>query len=128
MKGKRVLIVDDEGGIRYLLEELLVSAGYETISADTGLKAVQIVEAEELDLILLDFQLPILNGLEVIQKLRQLNKGIPIIMMTGMSEKMEMEIGKFAEVKALLRKPFDISQVLALVEKNIKTEKIQAKI
>lgn len=128
LKGKRILIVDDEAGILYLLEELLVSVGYETISAKTGIKAIQIAEAEELDLILLDFQLPVLNGLDVIQKLRELGKNIPIIMMTGMSEQIEMEIEKYEEIKSLLRKPFNISDVLSLVKENAKSNKIQAKI
>lgn len=125
MKEKRILIVDDEQGIVFLLEELLVSAGYETITARTGRKAIQIAEEEYLDLIILDFQLPMKNGLEVISEIQSQGITTPIIMMTGMSEEIEVLLKDIDQVKGLLKKPFDITEVITLVEQNLKLDKIQ---
>lgn len=126
MKEKRILIVDDEQGIVFLLEEILVSAGYETITARTGRNAIQVAEEGYPDLIILDFQLPMINGLEVISEIQSQGIKTPIIMMTGMSEEIEMSLKNIDQVKGLLKKPFDITEVITLVEENLKLDKIQS--
>jgi len=124
MERKKILIVDDERGIVYLLEELLSSAGYETSSAATGLKAIESIGKESFDLLILDFQLPMKNGLEIINEISEQGIETPVIMMTGMSEQVEILSEKINQIVGLLRKPFDIQELFLLVEKNLSTERV----
>src|SRR5690625_1882490 len=125
MNEKWIVIVDDEVRIVFLLEELLVSAGYSMITARAGRQATHIAEEEYLDLIILDFALPMKNGLEVIREIQSQGITTPVIMMTGMSEEIEVLLKDIDQVKGLLKKPFDITEVITLVERNLKLDKIQ---
>lgn len=119
MKGKTILIVDDEEGIVFLLEELLASAGYKTISATTGPEALERIEEEKIDLLILDFQLPLMNGLEVLQKTSQKGIKTPAIMISGMTERIEIELKEKNRIVGVLQKPFDIKEVLELIEEKL---------
>jgi len=122
--GKTVLIVDDVQGIVILLEELLTSAGYETITASTGPEALQKLQEAPCDVIILDYQLPLKNGLEVIHETSDLGIKTPVIMMTGMAEKIESDVQEEERIVAILNKPFDIEEVLTFVESCMDTYKV----
>ncbi|HLS35291.1 MAG TPA: response regulator [Bacillota bacterium] len=122
--GKIVLIVDDVQGIVILLEELLTSAGYETITASTGPEALQKLQEAPCDVIILDYQLPLKNGLEVIHETSDLGIKTPVIMMTGMAEKIESDVQEEERIVAILNKPFDIEEVLTFVESCMDTYKV----
>lgn len=119
-----MLIVDDVQGIVILLEELLTSAGYETITASTGPEALQKLQEAPCDVIILDYQLPLKNGLEVIHETSDLGIKTPVIMMTGMAEKIESDVQEEERIVAILNKPFDIEEVLTFVESCMDTYKV----
>lgn len=119
-----MLIVDDVQGIVILLEELLTSAGYETITASTGPEAIQKLQEAPCDVIILDYQLPLKNGLEVIHETSDLGIKTPVIMMTGMAEKIESDVQEEERIVAILNKPFDIEEVLTFVESCMDTYKV----
>jgi putative nucleotidyltransferase with HDIG domain len=79
----RVLIVDDEAGIRKVLNLRLGSLGYETCEAENGLKALDVLKDRPFDAVLCDIKMPEMDGLEMIAKLRQSDPITPVIMLTG---------------------------------------------
>lgn len=108
---KSVLIVDDQPGIRLLLEELLQREGYLIKLASNGLQALQEVKREQPDCILLDMKMTGMDGVEVLEKVTYDWPEIPVIMMTAYDE-LEL-IDKVMEMGAVkyFSKPFDIFEV-----------------
>lgn len=83
MLGK-ILIVDDEEDFLFSMRDILISAGYEVIVADTGMKALRLVEKENLDVVLTDIVMPDLSGFQLARRIRQLKgDNLPIITITG---------------------------------------------
>lgn len=87
----KLLLVDDESGIRQLLRMTLEMDGYEVVEAVDGLEALQVFEKESPELALLDVRLPGLSGIEVLERLRKMNPDVEVIMITGHGD-MEMAI------------------------------------
>jgi two-component system, response regulator, stage 0 sporulation protein F len=76
---KRILVVDDEEPIRILYQHELQEDGYEVLLAADALQALEIVDKEKLDLIVLDIKMPGMNGIEAMQKIVGKKKDLPII-------------------------------------------------
>lgn len=120
MEKKKVLIVDDQNGIRILLMEVFGSEGYETFQAANGKIALEIVEKEPPDLVLLDMKIPGMDGLEILKHLKTMNPDIKVIMMTAYGE-LDM-IKEATELGALMHftKPFDIDEMRFAVNKQLR--------
>jgi two-component system response regulator (stage 0 sporulation protein F) len=105
------MIVDDQHGIRLLLSEVFRREGYETLTAGSGKEAFALLETNEPDLILLDMKIPGMDGLEILRRIRTMNKTLKVIMMTAYGE-LEM-IQETKELGALcyFSKPFDIDEI-----------------
>jgi two-component system, response regulator, stage 0 sporulation protein F len=104
----RILIVDDQKGVRRLLEELFRREGWEVCCAGDGLEAITKVGEQSPDLILMDVKMPNMNGLEATHAIMQKNPHIPIIMMTAYGEIEVVKQALDAGVKRCISKPFDI--------------------
>lgn len=83
---KKVLIVDDQNGIRVLLVEVFNSEGYDTFEASNGMLALEIVKETPPDLVLLDMKIPGMDGLEILKHIKSINSDIKVIMMTAYGE------------------------------------------
>lgn len=79
----KILVVDDSALIRQTLKDFLVEKDYEVITANDGKEALDKVKSENPDLMLLDITMPVMGGLEVIERLKSLNINIPIIVITS---------------------------------------------
>lgn len=108
---KNLLIVDDQTGIRLLLDEVFRKEGYQTYLASNGMEALQLVQEKEPDCILLDMKMPGIDGIEVLKKIKKEWANIPVIMMTAYDEieMTEDAIGLGAEL--YFTKPFNIFEV-----------------
>ncbi len=86
---EKILVVDDEPNVRSFLNTLLAEEGYEVILASDGKEAMELVESESPEAILLDINMPGINGLEVCKKLkeREQTRYIPIIIVTGLDDR-----------------------------------------
>jgi len=118
---KKVLIVDDQNGIRVLLTEVFNSEGYETFQASNGKMALEIVKTESPDLVLLDMKIPGMDGLDILKHAKKIDPSIKVIMMTAYGE-LDM-IKEATELGALMHftKPFDIDDLRTAVNVQLKS-------
>lgn len=112
----RVLVVDDEVSIVKLVEYNLTQADYEVLTADNGMKALEMVRAERPDLIVLDLMLPGLNGMEVCQRLKREGFTIPIIMLTAKDDEVDRILGLEMGADDYVTKPFSPRELIARVK------------
>ncbi len=113
----KILIVDDEQGIRENLEVGLQSNGYETVAATDGEEAVNSALRENPDLILLDVMMPKLDGMSVCKRLKALlGNFVPIILLTAMGTLQDKEAGADHGADDYLVKPFKIEELLARIK------------
>ncbi len=112
---KTILIVDDQKGVRRLLEELFKKEGWNVHIAADGLEAIDRVQEVDPDIVLMDMKMPNMNGLESSSQILQLCPDMKIVMMTAYGE---MDVVKKALEAGVLRcitKPFDILRLRDLV-------------
>ncbi len=111
---KRILVVDDDSGLRVVLTQLLQEAGYEAIGAEHALAAVFAAVRARPDLILVDLRMPVMNGLELIKELKTHSdtKNIPLVAMTGHDSPEARAAAVEAGCEGFLAKPFEPNNVL----------------
>ena len=114
--GQRVLVVDDQKGVRRLLEELFKKEGYEVNVAVDGKDSVEKVKAYTPDIVLMDMKMPNMNGLEASQEIIKYDHRIPIIMMTAYGEMEVVQKALEVGVKKYITKPFDIIDLRNMVK------------
>ena len=110
----KILIVDDERAIGDLIELNLSAAGYQCTTVCDGLEALDCIEAEAYDLILLDIMLPGASGYDIMEYIRPL--GIPVIFITAKHEVKDRVKGLKLGADDYLVKPFDVVELIARVE------------
>jgi two-component system response regulator (stage 0 sporulation protein F) len=120
LEKRKVLIVDDQNGIRVLLVEVFSSEGYHTSQASNGKLALEIVRKDPPDLVLLDMKIPGMDGLDILKHIKQINPSIKVIMMTAYGE-LDM-IKEATDLGALMHftKPFDIDDLRLAVNKQLR--------
>ncbi|MBI4301959.1 MAG: response regulator transcription factor [Chloroflexi bacterium] len=111
----RILVVDDEPRLIRLVKANLEPSGYEVLAAFDGVSAINLVERQPPDLILLDIMLPGIDGFEVCQRLREFTK-VPIIMLTAKAEEVDKVKGLELGADDYLTKPFGIEELLARIK------------
>ncbi len=118
MAEKKVLVVDDEIHIIHVVAIKLRNNGYEVVSAENGAEAYELVLSENPDIIVTDFQMPIMTGLELVQKLRQNDqtKDVPVIMLTARGFAIEDEQKQDLRISEFLSKPFSPKELLRSIE------------
>ncbi|SHJ29008.1 two-component system, OmpR family, alkaline phosphatase synthesis response regulator PhoP [Dethiosulfatibacter aminovorans DSM 17477] len=115
---KRILIVDDEENILELLKYNLEKNGFEVVPEDNGEDALEEMEREDFDLVILDLMLPGIDGLEVLKTIRghQRIKNIPVIMLTAKNEEIDTVLGLEMGADDYIGKPFGVHELLARVK------------
>jgi CheY-like chemotaxis protein len=118
MTGKKVLIADDETHIIHVVAIKLRNNGYDVTSAENGSEAYQLACQENPDIIVTDFQMPIMTGLELVDKLRAniQTKDIPVILLTARSFAVTKEQQDSLGISACLSKPFSPKELLKKIE------------
>ncbi|MDH5372087.1 MAG: response regulator transcription factor [Acidimicrobiia bacterium] len=116
MSRPRVLVVEDERIVSFLLTRTLEAAGYSVTAVDDGLDALEVGMTEDFDLVLLDQRMPGLLGLEVLQRWKAAGRPFPVIMVSGITG--EADVIQALEVGAVdyIRKPFSVQEVVARVK------------
>ena len=112
----RILIVEDEVGILQFLQQGLEEEGYTIITASDGEKALELLTNENFDLVLLDWMLPKLTGLEVCKAYRLQNKTSPIIFLTAKDTVQETIEGLQAGANDYIKKPFSFDELVERIK------------
>jgi two-component system NtrC family response regulator len=112
-----ILIVDDEKNYPPILSAVLEEEGYETLTANNGLAALEIIKNSDIDLVLTDMKMPLIDGIELLERIKLTDPDIPVIMMTahGTVEKAVEAMQKGAY--NYISKPFDNKQLVIYVKK-----------
>jgi two-component system alkaline phosphatase synthesis response regulator PhoP len=113
---KKILVVEDEPGIRLSLSDELESAGYWVLTAENGEKALAAAEKEKPDLIILDLMMPVLDGTEVCKSLRMRGNRTPIIMLTVKDKEIDKVLGLELGADDYITKPFSLRELVARVK------------
>jgi two-component system NtrC family sensor kinase len=123
---KNILVVDDDDDVRTIISAVMASADYDVREASSGVDALSIITEREPDLILLDYMMPGLSGLEVCQKLRQLPGGsfIPVIMLTARTELHDKLAGLASGADDYVTKPFQHEELLARVRAHLRIREL----
>ena len=110
----KVLIVDDDDGIRSLLSAVCKRVGYDCDNAEDGSVAIQKIKSSNFDVVLLDLMMPKVNGYQVIEELRAMEQRPEVIVVTAQGVKTTAGIGD-GVVRAVIHKPFDLDDVTSLL-------------
>lgn len=119
MERETILIVDDEREIRDLIEIYLKNEGYRTIKASNGLEAVELLEKEDVQLIILDIMMPKMDGIKTCLKIRE-DKNMPIIMLSAKTQDMDKILGLTTGADDYVTKPFNPLELVARVKSQIR--------
>jgi len=114
MAGKKILVCDDESHILHVVSLKLRNAGYEVLTAADGQEALELAIAERPDLIITDYHMPSLSGLELCQKLKQdpATAKIPAIMLTARGYQLDPNDTRDSGILRMLSKPFSPRHLL----------------
>ena len=117
MEPKRIIAADDEAHILHIVSMKLRNAGYEVITAMDGEEAMELCQAESPDLLITDYQMPYMSGLDLCKELRrnEQTKDIPALMLTARGFDIEADEMAEAGIAAVLAKPFSPREVLQRV-------------
>lgn len=107
MRRRRVLVVEDDPSVRTVVGEVCRSEGYEVVEAGSGKQAMRLVDVTQPDLVLLDWVLPDLSGIEVCRELRRQGVICPIVMLTARTDNLDMVVGLEVGADDYITKPFD---------------------
>ncbi|MCI8798088.1 MAG: response regulator transcription factor [Dorea sp.] len=119
MANETILVVDDNREIVYSISELLRYEGYRTVNAYDGMEALDILEREKIDLILLDVMMPKLNGLSALMKLREKSR-IPVIILSAKTEESDKVSGLVLGADDYVEKPYNPAELTARVKAHLR--------
>jgi len=114
---KSILIVDDEEVIRNFFSEML--SEYRILTAQSGEEALEIIKTDRPELVLLDLKMPGIDGLETLKRIRKMDKGLSVVMLTAYGtpeiKSQAMRLG----ARGLMAKPFELQQIKTLIEDSL---------
>ena len=119
MAEETILVVDDNKEIVYSIGELLKYEGYQVMSAYDGMQALNVLEQNKIDLILLDVMMPRLNGLSTLMKLREKHR-IPVIILSAKTEESDKVSGLIMGADDYVEKPYNPAELMARVKAHMR--------
>ena len=114
---ERVLVVDDEPALAEMVRTMLARLGYEAVSCTNGTEALKTFKEKSFDLVVTDMTMPHLTGEDLAGEIYKLRPEVPVILMTGFSEKIDAEKAKRLGIKGFLMKPVVMNNLAALIRR-----------
>ena len=111
-----IMIVDDEPGVRALLTDTLRIAGFETIEATDGMNALTLLRTNKPALLVIDINMPLMDGFELVERLRSSNDLTPVLMLTAREEKSDITRGLKIGADDYVVKPFGIEELILRIK------------
>ena len=112
-----ILIVDDEPNYLIVLSELLRDEGYEVFTAANGMEGLQVVRDADLDLVITDMQMPEMDGMQLLRHVKELNKELPVLMITAYAQVEKAVAAMQAGAFSYLAKPFSNDELIVTIQK-----------
>jgi signal transduction histidine kinase/DNA-binding response OmpR family regulator len=124
LKGLRILVVDDNATARRIFSDILQSFDYDVIAVKSGQEAIQVIEEKtaKIDLIVMDWQMPHLDGVEATRAINQIAPAIPVILVTAYGREEALEPSKSVKISSILSKPISASTMLDAIMKSFNLE------
>lgn len=117
----RILIVEDEKGISNFLKDGLEEEGFAVDFAGDGRKGLELASSNDYDLLIFDWMLPGLSGIELCREFRKLNQAAPVIFLTARDTVQDVVFGLEAGANDYIKKPFEFDELLARIRVQLKT-------
>ena len=111
----KILVVDDQPGVRLTLAAILKRRGYEVAVAEDGYGAIEEIKKNGIDVAILDIKMPGMDGVETFVKIKQINPNILVFMMTAFAVEDQIKRAIEEGAKGIVYKPFDVDEVLAMI-------------
>jgi len=128
MTRSKIMIVDDEAGIRDLLSEFLAEKGFDVTSAKDGMESLRYMKKKVFDLLITDINMPHLNGIELLKEMKTAGRKEKVVIMTGGAFD-ESGLGKdIPHIYFHLKKPFQLNQFLNVVSDVLKSKRRRLKL
>lgn len=108
----KVLIVDDEVGVRELLKDALKLAGFETQSASDGMSALTTLRTFTPDIMIIDINMPLMDGFELVERLRQSGNEVPVLMLSARADRVDVTRGLTLGADDYVVKPFGLEELV----------------
>src|SRR5688572_13893211 len=128
--GSHILVVDDDAVLRTLFAEALELSGFTTTVTDDGAQALEILQSTRVDAVLLDSQMPLMDGHEVLRRVRAdpATRTLPVILVTGQSDIADRVRGLEAGASDYVVKPVDVSELIARVRAQLRGQAVWARL
>ncbi|HLB25741.1 MAG TPA: sigma-54 dependent transcriptional regulator [Nitrospirota bacterium] len=124
MPGEKILVVDDEPGMRSLLSKVLIKGGYFVNAFEAGEEALQTLSEEEYDLAILDIEMPGMNGIELLKRIKQKDPSLSVVMITAYGSLQSAVEAMRQGAYDYLSKPFEMEEIKLVVEKALERERL----
>ena len=123
------MIVDDSLSVRKSLTQLVEDAGYQASTAIDGMDALDAIERVNPSVMIVDLEMPRMNGIELVQKLRNMNtyKNLPIFMVTSRSMREHRAMAEKAGVSCYVTKPFSDEDLLGMIHQSLHGDELPSK-
>ena len=112
----KVLVVDDQSGVRYLLTILIEEEGHKVFTAQNGKEAVEIVSSQYPDLIFMDVRMPVMDGLDALKKIKRISPRTEVVMMTAYGAEDTIDTAMQSGALTCIAKPFDIEEIKSFIK------------
>jgi CheY-like chemotaxis protein len=113
VEGRHILVIEDDEDVRSMLVECLQAFGYTVSQARDGVSGLERLHIDDPDLLMVDYAMPGMNGLQVIEKAREFRESLPVILATGYAD---VDISTLADKRlTALRKPFQLDELSRVV-------------
>ena len=115
-----ILVVDDEVGVRELLTDALTISGYEVLQSENGLAALEKIKTHKPDLLIIDVNMPMMNGFELVEKLRENGNRTPVLMLSARTDQFDINRGLRIGADDYVTKPFGLEELTLRVKAILK--------
>jgi len=120
-----ILIVDDDEVMRQTLSDVFTKMDYEIVTTGSGKEAIALIQRRLVDLVLLDIRLPDMDGIAVLQKIKESDTDLMVIMMTAYSDVQTAVLAMKAGAYDYINKPFELDELRLLIQKAIETQSLR---
>ena len=119
----QILLVDDEVDFLDTISFWLKAKGYSVIHANSGQQALKVIKSKHPSIVFLDINMPVMNGIETLVRIREVDRGIPVVMLTAYGDEKTLAKARQLGISGFFPKRGDLPQVVRIIETTLRTHK-----